>query len=256
MALGRKTSSSLRALCSWWRKRGKCWWYSGRIDESRSLAGVLHAFDRALHYRDGNALPDRFVLRPHGELAARVSAGVGQDAVGGELHKGAGGRAGEAGSARRLRVRVQSRQLHGHSGAIGVAAAAVPLFRQEGTVPYSVAGHAPAARRTSAGGPEQRHERKRDQRMSDVAMPVNVSWRAEEEGHGIEVGRIRRHDHDGRGARGDVFESGAGKEQADERMRQVIQLESLPRGLTSGTKDRYMQTGTCGFSRVSLAPVR
>src|ERR1035441_10012527 len=155
MALGRKTSSSLRALCSWWRKRGKCWWYSGRIDESRSLAGVLHAFDRALHYRDGNALPDRFVLRPHGELAARVSARVGQDAVGGELHKGAGGRAGEAGSARRLRVRVQPRQLHGHSGAIGIAAAAIPFFRQEGTVPYSVAGHAPAARRTSAGGPEQ-----------------------------------------------------------------------------------------------------
>jgi 1-acyl-sn-glycerol-3-phosphate acyltransferase len=32
--------------------------------------------------------------------------------------------------------------------------AAVPLFRQEGTVPHPVSGYAPAARRASAGGPQ------------------------------------------------------------------------------------------------------
>ena len=52
---------------------------------------------------------------------------------------------GEARSRGHLRLRGQSRQLHGHSGAARHAAAAVPLFRQEGPVQDSLSGHAPAS---------------------------------------------------------------------------------------------------------------
>ena len=152
----RRTRSSLRALCSWWRKRGKCWCYSERIDESYPLAVLFHSFDHHLHHRDGNAFAGRFVFRPHREFAAPTGARVGQDAARGQLHPGARRRAGEAGSAWRLRVRGQSRQLHGHSGAAGVAAAAVPILRQEEPVPHSFSGHAPGARRTYSGGPVER----------------------------------------------------------------------------------------------------
>src|ERR1039457_6114733 len=153
--LRRTTSSSSRALCFWWRKRGKCWWSHERIDEPVRLPALLHTIDRHLHARDGHAVPGGFLLRPRGEFAASTGARVGQNAARGLLRPGARGRTGKVGSVRRLRVRSQPRQLPGHSSAAGVAAAAVPLFRQEGAVPHPFSGHASATRRTSPGGPQQ-----------------------------------------------------------------------------------------------------
>ena len=151
--LRRRTLSSLPALCFWSPKRAKSWCYSGRNHESRPLGVVLHAPDRHLHHRDGNVVPDRFVLRWLGEHAAPPGPYMGQNAARGQLHPGARRGLGKAGSARRLRVRCQSRQLHGYSGAAFRTAPAVSLFRQEGTVPHPLAGHAPGACRTHPGGP-------------------------------------------------------------------------------------------------------
>ncbi len=95
----------------------------GRSDELSPFPADFHAADRAFHHRDGHALHAGFAVRPQRQLAAPPGAGVGAQPAGVRLHPRASRRAGKARPRRQLRVRLQPRQLHGHSRDSGRAAA-------------------------------------------------------------------------------------------------------------------------------------
>src|ERR1035438_3671325 len=61
-----------------------------RLIVSPTIPPAFPALDPAQYDRDGNAFPDRFLLRPHGEFATPVGARVGQDAARGQLYARAG----------------------------------------------------------------------------------------------------------------------------------------------------------------------
>jgi len=61
---------------------------------------------------------------------------------------------------------------------------------------------------------EERHERRGDERMGDVAMVMDVGGAAGEPGNGVDIGDVCGHDHDGGGARREFVKSGARQEQS------------------------------------------
>ena len=71
---------------------------------------------------------------------------------------------------------------------------------------------------------EQREERRRDQRMRDVAMPVEIRGRPPEGRNGVEIRDVRRQNHNRRRARSRMPESRPRKKQSNQRVRQVVQL--------------------------------
>ena len=162
----RKTWFSSPARCFWWPRRARYDVGVAAMSLLRSLlistplimlsTVVMGTLSLIASLFDGSGRTQHALARLWAKIVARV-----------QLHPGARGGHRKTGSEGELRVRVESRKPHGHSGDPRQTAVRVPLFRQEGPVRNPVFGHAPESCRAPARGSLERaqlaeeHERRR-----------------------------------------------------------------------------------------------